>query len=170
MFDNPATRPQLQALYNAEQSLLSFEGQQMQVGITLSSHSFGKGKVQPSGLTKHGSVLSCSRFIIKSQLLIPSAILYSGARWMIISDAGKRKNHGEVGFAHFSGKTFLQASQNVQSYVKIPSNQKCILCNRKLSRIFLASRNLTENRPLDHGGGLSTHVRWGDPHQRPWPA
>merc|ERR1712240_790030 len=30
MFDNPATRPQLQALYNAEQSLLSFEGQQMQ--------------------------------------------------------------------------------------------------------------------------------------------
>ena len=31
MFDNPATRPQLQALYNAEQSLLSFEGQQMQV-------------------------------------------------------------------------------------------------------------------------------------------
>ena len=33
MFDNVATRPQLQALYNAEQSLLSFEGQQMQVGI-----------------------------------------------------------------------------------------------------------------------------------------
>jgi hypothetical protein len=30
MFDNAATRPQLQALYNAEQSLLSFEGQQMQ--------------------------------------------------------------------------------------------------------------------------------------------
>jgi len=30
MFDNPATRPQLQVLYNAEQSLLSFEGQQMQ--------------------------------------------------------------------------------------------------------------------------------------------
>ena len=33
MFDNPATRPQLQALYNAEQSLLSFEGQQMQVTL-----------------------------------------------------------------------------------------------------------------------------------------
>ena len=33
MFDNVATRPQLQALYNAEQSLLSFEGQQMQVGL-----------------------------------------------------------------------------------------------------------------------------------------
>jgi len=30
MFDNPATRANLQALYNAEQSLLSFEGQQMQ--------------------------------------------------------------------------------------------------------------------------------------------
>eukprot|EP00090_Calanus_glacialis_P014662 TRINITY_DN2349_c0_g1_i1.p1 TRINITY_DN2349_c0_g1~~TRINITY_DN2349_c0_g1_i1.p1 ORF type:complete len:132 (-),score=36.21 TRINITY_DN2349_c0_g1_i1:333-728(-) len=30
MFDNPATRSQLQALYNADQSLLSFEGQQMQ--------------------------------------------------------------------------------------------------------------------------------------------
>jgi len=30
MFDNPATRAQLQALYNAEQSLMSFEGQQMQ--------------------------------------------------------------------------------------------------------------------------------------------
>ena len=31
MFDNPATRAQLQQLYNSEQSLLSFEGQQMQV-------------------------------------------------------------------------------------------------------------------------------------------
>jgi len=30
MFDNPATRAQLQALYNSEQSLMSFEGQQMQ--------------------------------------------------------------------------------------------------------------------------------------------
>lgn len=30
MFDNPATRSQLQALYNPEQSLMSFEGQQMQ--------------------------------------------------------------------------------------------------------------------------------------------
>jgi len=30
MFDNPATRANLQQLYNAEQSLLSFEGQQMQ--------------------------------------------------------------------------------------------------------------------------------------------
>jgi len=30
IFDNAATRPQLQNLYNAEQSLLSFEGQQMQ--------------------------------------------------------------------------------------------------------------------------------------------
>jgi len=30
LFDNPATRGQLQALYNAEQSLMSFEGQQMQ--------------------------------------------------------------------------------------------------------------------------------------------
>jgi len=30
MFDNPATRAQLQALYNADQSLMSFEGQQMQ--------------------------------------------------------------------------------------------------------------------------------------------
>merc|ERR1712015_294194 len=30
MFDNPATRGQLGALYNAEQSFLSFEGQQMQ--------------------------------------------------------------------------------------------------------------------------------------------
>jgi len=30
MFDNPTSRPQLQNLYNAEQSLLSFEGQQMQ--------------------------------------------------------------------------------------------------------------------------------------------
>ena len=37
MFDNPATRPQLQALYNAEQSLLSFEGQQMQVNNSISS-------------------------------------------------------------------------------------------------------------------------------------
>ena len=63
MFDNPATRPQLQALYNAEQSLLSFEGQQMQVGITLSSHSFGKGKVQPSGLIKHGSVVLIQYFL-----------------------------------------------------------------------------------------------------------
>eukprot|EP00088_Acartia_fossae_P013234 TRINITY_DN16899_c0_g1_i1.p1 TRINITY_DN16899_c0_g1~~TRINITY_DN16899_c0_g1_i1.p1 ORF type:complete len:132 (-),score=33.49 TRINITY_DN16899_c0_g1_i1:671-1066(-) len=30
LFDNPATRGQLQGLYNAEQSLMSFEGQQMQ--------------------------------------------------------------------------------------------------------------------------------------------
>jgi len=30
LFDNPATRPQLQQMYNAEQSLMSFEGQQMQ--------------------------------------------------------------------------------------------------------------------------------------------
>lgn len=30
MFDNAATRGQLQALYNPEQSLMSFEGQQMQ--------------------------------------------------------------------------------------------------------------------------------------------
>jgi len=30
LFDNAATRGQLQALYNAEQSLMSFEGQQMQ--------------------------------------------------------------------------------------------------------------------------------------------
>jgi len=30
LFDNPNTRGQLQALYNAEQSLMSFEGQQMQ--------------------------------------------------------------------------------------------------------------------------------------------
>jgi len=30
MFDNPTSRSQLQQLYNAEQSLLSFEGQQMQ--------------------------------------------------------------------------------------------------------------------------------------------
>ena len=30
MFDNAATRPQLAALYNPEQSFLSFEGQQMQ--------------------------------------------------------------------------------------------------------------------------------------------
>jgi len=30
MFDNQATRANLQQLYNAEQSLLSFEGQQMQ--------------------------------------------------------------------------------------------------------------------------------------------
>jgi len=30
MFDNAATRGQLQALYNADQSLMSFEGQQMQ--------------------------------------------------------------------------------------------------------------------------------------------
>ena len=44
MFDNPATRGQLGALYNAEQSFLSFEGQQMQgtakimekIGVTTS--------------------------------------------------------------------------------------------------------------------------------------
>ncbi|XP_023328238.1 probable nuclear transport factor 2 isoform X2 [Eurytemora carolleeae] len=35
MFDNPATRHQLQALYNADQSLMSFEGQQMQGAVKI---------------------------------------------------------------------------------------------------------------------------------------
>jgi len=35
MFDNAATRANLQQLYNAEQSLLSFEGQQMQGAVKI---------------------------------------------------------------------------------------------------------------------------------------
>jgi hypothetical protein len=35
LFDNPATRGQLQALYNADQSLMSFEGQQMQGAVKI---------------------------------------------------------------------------------------------------------------------------------------
>eukprot|EP00088_Acartia_fossae_P014032 TRINITY_DN17477_c0_g1_i2.p1 TRINITY_DN17477_c0_g1~~TRINITY_DN17477_c0_g1_i2.p1 ORF type:complete len:144 (+),score=34.66 TRINITY_DN17477_c0_g1_i2:37-432(+) len=35
MFDNPATRAQLSALYNADQSLMSFEGQQMQGSVKI---------------------------------------------------------------------------------------------------------------------------------------
>jgi len=35
MFDNAATRSQLQQMYNADQSLMSFEGQQMQGAVKI---------------------------------------------------------------------------------------------------------------------------------------
>ena len=79
MFDNPATRPQLQALYNAEQSLLSFEGQQMQVNS-----------------------LSATQFFTRISALGSENLEYQFSS-SIISDAGERQDHGEVELPYLSG-------------------------------------------------------------------